>query len=168
MKLFKILFSLILMVKFSTVMAHKSYISIANMEYNNNKKQIEVSLKLTAHDFEYILEKKFNKRIHIENVKDSSLVGQFIQTYISKHFQVYSEKKETKFNYVGKEVTVRDELYFYFTFTHVLDPLHIWISNTFLFELFSKQQNIIHYKIKGKTKSVTLIPSKRSSKISYN
>ena len=103
MKLFKILFSLILMVKFSTVMAHKSYISIANMEYNNNKKQIEVSLKLTAHDFEYILEKKFNKRIHIENVKDSSLVGQFIQTYISKHFQVYSEKKETKFNYVGNE-----------------------------------------------------------------
>lgn len=168
MKLFKILLSFILVVNISTAMAHKSYISIANMEYNNTKNQIEVSLKLTAHDFEYILEKKFNKRIHIENVKDTSKVGKFIQTYILKHFQVYSQKKQTKFNYVGKEVTVRDELYFYFTFTQVLDPLHIWVSNTFLFDLFSKQHNIIHYKIKNKTKSVTLTPSRRSSIISNN
>lgn len=168
MKLFKILFSLVLIVNVSNVLAHKSYISIANMEYNSKQDQIEVSLKLTAHDFEYILEKKFNKRIHIENVKDSSTVGLFIQNYITKHFQVYSQKKQTKFNYVGKEVTVRDELYFYFTFTQVLDPLHIWVSDTFLFDLFSKQQNIIHYKIKDKTKSVTLIPSKRGAKIWFN
>lgn len=164
----KIFLSIVLMLSLNLVLAHKSYVSIANMEYNDKEEQIEVSLKLTAHDFEHILEKEFNTRIHIENVPDSSKIGLFIQGYIKEHFVVRSQKARTEFNYVGKEVTVRDDLYFYFTFKHILDPLHISVSNTFLFELFSKQQNIVHYKIKDKTKSVTLIPSIKEGQLSYN
>jgi hypothetical protein len=148
--------------------AHKSYVSIADMEYNEKLDQIEVSLKLTAHDFEYILEKKYNKRIHIENVPDSSEIGMHIQYYLKKHFTIVSQKQNTIFNYVGKEVNVRDELYFYFTFKNILNPLNIIVSNSFLFELFLKQQNIIHYKIKNKTKSVTLVPSIKEGRLSYN
>ena len=164
----KIIFSLLITFSASTLMAHKSFISIANMEYNEKTEELEVSLKLTAHDFEHILENEFKKRIHIENVADSSLIGVFIKKYIQEHFIIISQKKQAEFNYVGKEVTIRDDLFFYFTFKHVIDPLNIIVSNTCLFELFLKQQNIIHYKFKDKTKSVTLIPSIRKGAISYN
>ena len=82
-------------------------------------------------------------------------------------FTISSQKKQAEFYYIGKEVTIRDDLFFYFTFKNILDPLNIKVSNTFLFELFLKQQNIIHYKIKDKTKSVTLIPSIRKGTLSY-
>lgn len=164
----KLILSLLILVSANVLLAHKSFVSIANMEYNDKEEQIEVSLKLTAHDFEHILENEFKERIHIENVPDSSKIGLYIQNYIEKHFTITSQKKQAEFNYIGKEVTVRDDLYLYFTFKQILDPLHIIVSNTFLFELFLKQQNIIHYKIKDKTKSVTLIPSIKKGELSYN
>ncbi|PZE15775.1 hypothetical protein DNU06_16505 [Putridiphycobacter roseus] len=135
---------------------HKSYISIATMEYNEKLGQIEVSLKLTAHDFEHILDQKFSKSIHIENVLDSSEVGQFIQAYLMDHFTIKSDGQAASMHYVGKEVTLRDDLYFYFTFKPILNPSHIIIQNSILFELFSEQQNRVHYKYKGDFKSGTL------------
>lgn len=137
--------------------AHKSFISIANMEYNERHKEIEVSLKLTAHDFEHILEKKYGKQIHIENVMEGSDVDQFIIEYVKKHFSVMSGAEKTTLNYIGKEVTVKDELFFYFTIENVKNPAKIVVRNTFLFEIFEQQQNIIHYKLKGNTKSLTLV-----------
>jgi hypothetical protein len=147
--------------------AHKTYVSIANMEYNGKTKQIEVSLKLTAHDFEHVLENHFKKEYHIENIPDSSKIGLFIQNYVKTHFKVWSEKKLTQFKYVGKEVTVRDDLYFYFTFSNVINPKNIIVSNTFLFEMFNKQQNIVHYKYANQTKSVTLISSNPKMNITH-
>ncbi|MDX1350001.1 MAG: DUF6702 family protein [Putridiphycobacter sp.] len=135
--------------------AHKHYISIANMAYNASAKQIEVSLQVTAHDFEHILENHFKKRIEIETVSDSSEVGRFMIAYLNKNIQLKSANNSAKFNYVGKEVNVRDQLFFYFTFTEVLDPSHIILENSILFQLFSKQQNIAHYKFKEATKSIT-------------
>ena len=148
--------------------AHKSFISIANMEYNETEKKIEVSLKLTAHDFEHILEKKYGKQIHIENVKTGSNVDQFIIAYINKHFRVASESEKTKLIYIGKEVTIKDELFFYFTLKNVKNPSKIVVNNTFLFEIFEQQQNIIHYKLKGKTKSLTLVSLKKEGTLFFD
>lgn len=157
----KLLLSLMLSFASLTASAHKSFISISNMEYNETEKQIEVSLKLTAHDFEHVLEKKFGKQIHIENVKAGSEVDKFIINYIKTHFSVKSGSELAVFNYVGREVTVKDELFFYFTISNVKNPSKIVVRNTFLFEIFQQQQNIIHYKLKGKTKSLTLVSLKK-------
>ena len=151
----------------SLVFGHKSYISIATLEYNETLNQIEISIKLTAHDFEHVLESKFNERIVMEHVKDSSDIDKYVQNYLSQNFILKSNGQKAKFNYVGKEVDVRDQLFFYFTFTQVLNPSHISIQNSILFELFLKQQNIIHYKYKGVTKSVTLHANKKSDDIEF-
>ncbi len=159
--------TLITLFSLNFALAHKTYVSIANMEYNSKTKQIEVSLKLTAHDFEHVLENQFKKEYHIENVPDSSKVGLFIQNYVKTHFKVWSENNACQFAYVGKEVTVRDDLYFYFTFSNITNPKSITVSNTFLFEMFSKQQNIVHYKYANQTKSVTLISSNPKMNITH-
>ncbi|MFK8046648.1 MAG: DUF6702 family protein [Crocinitomicaceae bacterium] len=149
------------------LLAHKHYMSIANLEYNKAERLMEVSLKLTAHDFEHILENHFKKRIHIENVADSSKVGQFIISYLKKHIQLTSVGQKAQFNYIGKEVTLRDELFFYFTFKKVLDPSHIILQNSILFSLFSKQQNLMHYKRQSVTKSVTCTKTAPSGEIKF-
>lgn len=151
-------FMLFLCFSTSMVFGHKSYISIATMEYNEKLGQIEVSLKLTAHDFEHVLAKKFNEKIHIENVNDTSKIGLFIQTYLAENFTIKSLGKLVPMQYVGKEVTLRDDLYFYFTFKPVLNPSHIIIQNSILFELFSKQQNRVHYQYHDIIKSGTITP----------
>lgn len=162
----RLLFSgLLLIAAMPNLMAHGYFVSTANMEYDDLTKSIEVSVKLTAHDFEHILENKFAQRIHIENVADTSEIGLFVQSYLKEHFVVTSAGVAGQFGYTGKEVTLRDELFFYFTFSGVNDPAAIQIKNTLLFTEFPQQQNIVHYKWGERTKSVTLVAAKPESEI---
>jgi hypothetical protein len=150
-----------------TAFAHKSYISITDMAYNIELKRIEVSIKLTAHDFEYVLEKRFKNSVEIDKVKDGSKEDLYIQEYISKNFIVKSNNVLAKFNYVGKEVNLRDELYFYFTFTSIDDFKKLIVTNTMLFETYQQQQNIVHYTVNNKTKSATLANKIKSGRFTY-
>jgi len=161
------LFLICILAMLSTALGHKSYISISDMAYNDSLKQIEVSLKVTAHDFERILYDKFRKTIDIENVGDTSKVNHYIKQYINYNFKIKSGGTETVLNYIGQEVTVRDELFFYFTFNQVSNPDHIFIQNSILFTLFSEQQNIVHYKYNGKIKSITLHANKQIGEIKF-
>jgi hypothetical protein len=147
--------------------AHKHYISIADMEYDEKENKINVSMKITAHDFEHILEKKFDKQIHIEKYHDSSDVMVYSIEYLIKNFKVYSDKTPCNLSFVGKEVTLREELFFYFSFENVKNPSTIKIVNTLLFSLSDQQQNIVHYKYKDRTKSVTLLPAQSEAHISF-
>jgi len=148
--------------------AHGYFVSTTTMEYDAVTKSIEVSTKMTAHDFENILENKFVQRIHIENVADTSEIGLFVQSYLKEHFVIISGGKTPDFSYVGKEVTLRDELFFHFTFSNIADPNTIQIKNTLLFTEFPQQQNIVHYKWGEKTKSVTLIAAKPESELKFD
>lgn len=162
----KIFALLVIMASFNGL-AHKFYITIADMEYNEEKARIEVSLKMTAHDFEWILEQKFKQKFVIEEVNDSSKVGEYMQAYLGQNFQLFSENKKADFNYLGKEVTDREDLYFYFTFTSLSNPAHINIISNLLFSISDLQQNIIHYKYKTETKSVTLVPSQNEAELKF-
>ena len=148
--------------------AHKFYMSVADMEYDEESNAINVSLKATAHDFEALLEAEFDKRIHVETVNDTSDIGVYMQAYLEKTFKLYSNGKALKMNFLGKEVTLRDNLYFYMTFDAPENPKEIEVDNSFLCDRFTAQQNIVHYKYKNVTKSVTLVASKTKNTIKFD
>ena len=158
---------IIISLSLSTCFGHKYYVSIADMEYNSDKNQIDVSMNLTAHDFEHVLEKYFDRAIHIEDVADSSEVGLFIQKYISEKFKVYSNNLICTFEYLGKEVNLKEELFLYFSFKGIANPLSISVESSIMFDLSKEQQNIVHYKYKDRTKSVTLVSSKNEAEINF-
>ena len=147
---------------------HKYFVSIAELEYNASKNRIEGSLKLTAHDFEVVLEERFAKALEIEKIADTSVVGSYIKNYLSDHFKLYSGGIQAIPSYIGKEVNLRQELFFYFTFTGINNPKEIEVINSILFAQFPKQQNIVHYKYQERTKSVTLVSSKKHEKITFD
>lgn len=146
---------------------HKFYISIADMEYDSTGQRINVTLKVTAHDFEQVLRRKFDKPIHLEEYTDSSEVGHYIQQYLKHNFKLYSSDKQLEMIYLGREVTNRDDLYFYFFFKDVPDFTSIKIVNKLLFSVSDQQQNIVHYQYKNHTKSVTLVPAKSEDWITF-
>lgn len=155
-----ILFSILICAASFAARSHQFFISITDMSYDLENERIETTMKLTAHDFEHIIEHEFGQKVHLEKVADSSEIGQYVKSYLASHFQVWSGDEQLTLNYVGKEITVKDDLYFYFTFPIKTEPKELTVKNTLLFEEFDQQQNIVHYTYKDQTKSVTLIPSK--------
>ena len=148
--------------------SHKFYISIADMEYDSAKNRINVSVTMTAHDFERVLKRKFSENLELEKVSDTSEIGNYIQQYLAVNFQLFNEGQQLKMNYLGKEVNNRDELIMYFYFPNIINSTTIKIVNKLLFSVSDQQQNIVHYKCLGRTKSVTLIPSKYEEWITFN
>lgn len=146
---------------------HKFYVSIADLAWDAEHKRIEGSMKLTAHDVEDMLANKFQRKIDLEQEADTSEVGKYLQTYLARNVIVKSDGKQATPNYLGKEITMRGELFIYFTFTNVSNPANIIVTNKVLFELFPKQQNIVHYAYKDQRKSLTLLPLKPDGKIEF-
>ena len=163
----KALLSTFLILLTNALFAHKFYVSIADLAYNESKQRIEGSLKMTAHDFEEVLKAKFNKSFLMEDVADSSAVGKYAQLYLAQNFKVFSEDNELIPNYLGKEVSLTQDLYFYFSFSNVPNPKSIKLYSTLLFDYFPKQQNIVHYTYNHQTKSVTLVPTKNNDSIVF-
>ena len=164
----RLIFILFILIGSNNAIAHKFYISIADMEYDSIKNRINVSLKLTAHDFEMVLERKFERKIVLEEVVDSSKEAGYIRQYLKVNFQLFSQEQQLEMSYLGYEVNNKDELYFYFFFKDVPDPTTIKIINKLLFSISDQQQNIVHYKYSGQTKSVTLISAKSEDRITFN
>ena len=81
----KVLLSTFLILLTNALFAHKFYVSIADLAYNESKQRIEGSLKMTAHDFEEVLKAKFNKSFLMEDVADSSAVGKYAQLYLAQN-----------------------------------------------------------------------------------
>ena len=133
-----------------------------------NKPSGSGELKLTAHDFEMVLERKFERKIVLEEVVDSSKEAGYIRQYLKVNFQLFSQEQQLEMSYLGYEVNNKDELYFYFFFKDVPDPTTIKIINKLLFSISDQQQNIVHYKYSGQTKSVTLISAKSEDRITFN
>jgi hypothetical protein len=140
--------------------AHDYYVSIADFEFNEKKQRIEGTIKMTAHDFEYVLEKKFNQKILLDELEDSSEVSNYIAYYLAKNFKIYSGGKPLVQNYIGLEVTLEQDAYVYLTFENVSRPKSIEIKSFLLYEYFPSQQNIVHYKFGKQTKSLTLVASR--------
>ena len=149
-------------------LSHKFYISIADMEWDAEHSRLKVSLKLVGHDFEQVLERKFGFPVVLEEIADSSEVGTYIQQYLRHNFKVSSSNENCQLNYLGKEVNSKDEAYFYMTFTNVLNPAAVKITNKLLFSLSDQQQNIVHYTYLGRTKSLTLLPSVSYGELNFD
>lgn len=137
------------------------------MEYDSSANRINVSLKVIAHDFELMLERKFDEKIDLENCADSSKTGLFIQQYLAQNFKLFSSDQQLKMKYLGKELNDRDDCFFYFFFPNVINYTTIKIVNRLLFSISDQQQNIVHYKHKERTKSVTLVASKSEAQLIF-
>lgn len=147
---------------------HQFYISIADMEYDSVNNRINVSLKMTAHDFEHVLELKSGEKLVLEEISDSSAENELIAQYLKHNLKLFSKDEELEMSYLGLEVTNRDDVYCYFFFSNAADYSTIKIINKLLFSISDQQQNIVHYKYSGFTKSVTLVPAKSEEWITFN
>ncbi|MEO9531653.1 MAG: DUF6702 family protein [Crocinitomicaceae bacterium] len=149
------------------LMAHQYFISIAEMEYNSEKNRIDVSLKMTAHDLEDVIGRKFDEKIDIMAISDSSKVFVYFQDYLKHNFRVISEEEVLRMSYLGKEIKNTEDLFVYFSFLQPKNPAAIKIISNLLYSISDLQQNIVHYKYLNQTKSVTLVASENQAEITF-
>lgn len=152
-----------------SVQAHKHYISITELEWKAEKSQFEASVKLTAHDFEHLLEDEGLSSIHIENMKEGDEHYKKTLEVLTRDFRVYVDEEQCEIQFIGWEVSKDDQLYFYVTFIPQTKERfkQVTVSQNLLFAKYPQQQNIVHFKHEDHVKSETLITDKTSTTFKF-
>ncbi len=139
----------------TSFVVHKFYVSIYQINYKSEKKQIEITSRIFYDDMNTVLEKKFNKKIHIGQANETEADILLMKAYILNHFSIKVNGKTKTINYLSKE-TEANVAICYFKITDVAKIKTLEIENTALFELNSDQQNIIQTNIYNKKQNLLL------------
>ena len=130
------------------ITSHETYISIAEIEIKSDRK-IEISLDITAHDFEYAYKKENNVTVKPKVQKNSGLEyfdDVVIQNYIEKHFLITQFKDTINLDLIGNEINLEGLLSIYIQGNLNNNTDNLKIYNDLLVDVFPSQQNIVNLK----------------------
>lgn len=122
---------------------HPVHLSVTNIEFIENKKYFEISIRLFSDDFETALSHHFNQTIQLKN--SQKYPQKIINEYITQNLKLEINGKwvDSK-KYLLKKIEQKDItiwLYYRIPFKDKIDS--ITIKNTLLFNIYYDQKNML-------------------------
>jgi hypothetical protein len=128
------------------VEGHKFHASFVTMNYNQEEKSVEITMRFFPDDLEAALAKQNHKTVHLDH---SKAVADLILAYLKKTFELKQGERLQSFKWVGMDLGA-DNAYIYFEAKLPGGLSGAQIRNHFLFEMFDDQANIVTIKHDGK------------------
>ena len=133
----------VLLLTLSSFGVHKFYVSIYQINFAPEKKMLQITSRIFMDDLNFVLEKKFKKRVNIGEPNESE----------EDDFSIKINGKPKEIHFLSKEID-NNVVVCYFKITAISKITSIEIHNKVLLDLNSDQQNIIQTNINGKKKSL--------------
>lgn len=146
---------LLLLIPLFSFSTHKYYVSLTQIEYNTDENSLEIITNVNMDDIEFVLNKEYNIDLKLTTKEELKNTNEYFKKYIDEKLKVIVDKKNVKFNFIGKEYE-GDLVYFYLEIKNIINPTSIEISNRLLLTYFNAQQNIVKVTIGSKTLSKIL------------
>ncbi|ETN95088.1 DUF6702 family protein [Zhouia amylolytica] len=158
MKKIKKFILILILPLFAFTTLHKFYVSVTNINYSDQDKSLQIISRIFIDDFEDTLEERYQIKPKLMSDKEMPNIDLYIERYLKHHLNVKVNNKKVDLKYLGKEYD-NDVVKCYIEIEGIdADALKsIEVENSLLFELFEKQNNIVHFKIDDLRKSFSLI-----------
>lgn len=134
---------------------HKYYVSMTEIKYVKDKKEIQISMRLFIDDFEKVLSDQFKKPFALSTDKELKDADKYINFYLLQNFRLIINGKALKLDFLGKEYE-NDVVYLYAEVKDIVSVQSIEIQNRMLFERFEDQQNYIKLDMNNQKKTFIL------------
>lgn len=129
---------------------HPFFISMTDINYNNNSKELEVSIRIFTDDFENTLRKHHSDvNIDIAHPANQTQMNAFVNDYIQKNISFEVNGKAAVMSFAGYEQE-QESIWAYFEVRNVSSVQNVSIINTLLHDYNTNQVNLIHMKANGK------------------
>lgn len=153
----KSLFILILPLVAFTV-AHKFYVSVTNISYSEKDQALQITSRIFIDDFEQVLLERYGIEAHFATDSESTQADEYMEKYLKTKFLMFVDGEQRQYKVLGKKYD-NDIMICYLEIPGIdLGNIKaIAVQNELLTDLFDEQQNVVHFKIKGKKKSFVLI-----------
>lgn len=143
---------------------HPLFISVTEMNYNQVDRNLEISCKIFADDFEKTLASLSHTKVDLTSPPDKAAADKMVAAYVKAHLQLKLDNKPVTLEFVGYEKE-SDAIWSYFQVSHTATaPKKIDVVNSILYESYDKQINLMHVSVAGNRKSTRLnYPDKEAS-----
>ena len=151
----------------SFLFLHEFYVSISYMEYDSERKAIEVQKKIFFDDFETALKKKNNlDKFDILKSK-TEIVDNYIEAYLKENVSFEVNDKVYDINYLGHEY-INGTINCYYEVLKIKKIKNIIITDRSLFSSFDEQENLIYFEMMNKLSTIRLKNPNQKDEIIFN
>lgn len=132
---------------------HKYYLSVSNVKYSEKAKALQMTSRYFIDDLEDVLNERLDTKMSLGNPDGLAELKPILHRYFSKRISLKVDGAETDPTVLGAEYDA-DQIIIYIEFPAVKPPKTVEVSNKALFELFTEQKNLAHFKIGDSRKSI--------------
>lgn len=150
----------------STGFIHPFYVSISQINYNESKESLEITMKIFVEDLLQTIESTKGTKLYLGEEKELPQADSIIQQYILEHFDVQVNDQSIELNFLGRELE-NDVLWCYLEGFEVSNISTMNIKNSMLMEHFYTQMNIVHVNTGKSKKSVLLNKDRKADDLSF-
>lgn len=146
--------------------AHEFYLSVTEIEYNNEKQSLQIITRVFIDDFEDVLNERYGAELQLSEEAEEGAVAENISKYLRQKLRLQVNGEELQLNYLGKEYDA-DQLVLYIEVENLAPFNKIEVTNEILTDLFDDQKNVVHVKVNDKTKSLLLMRQQETEKLTF-
>ena len=146
--------------------AHEFYLSVTEIEYNNEKQSLQIITRVFIDDFEDVLNERYGAELQLSEEAEEGAVAENISKYLKQKLRLQVNGEELQLNYLGKEYDA-DQLVLYIEVENLAPFNKIEVTNEILTDLFDDQKNVVHVKVNDKTKSLLLMRQQETEKLTF-
>ena len=146
---------------------HPLYITVTEINYNAEDKNLEISCKIFTDDFENALTGIHHTKIDLTTPKDKAVTDKQVFDYIRGNLQIKLDGKPVNLEFVGYEKET-DAVWTYLQVSNTAKaPKTIDIHNSLLYDAYDKQINLMHISVGGTRKSGRLNYPDKDTKFQF-
>lgn len=147
--------------------AHPFYVSISELNYNNETKSLEISLRIFTNDLERTMQDWSAEKLYLGEENESPKADSLLKNYVLQELTIAVKGKTVPIHFIGKEVE-QELTWIYFETLNTPSFDQIKISNRILFQSFPAQTNLVHVNNKGEIKSLLLTKNNPAGELNWD
>lgn len=134
---------------------HPFFVSMTDIKYNEQDKDLEISVRIFTDDFENVLRKYTATKVDILHPIDQDQMNQEVFNYLKGKLRIQVNGAPVQFRFIGYEEK-SESIWTYLEVDNLPLPKKIKIVNTILQDLTPDQINLMQVKVMDKSQNTKL------------
>lgn len=135
---------------------HKFYLSVTQMEFDADKNRITAISRVFVDDLEETLRQRYDVQLALGTDREDEKASFYIRRYVEQKLTVEINNVPLEFSFAGFTYQ-NDQIVLLSEFSIIdSDDYEIKVTNTIITDVYSDQQNLVHFRMNQKKQSEVL------------